>query len=532
MIRITDTALAFDHKEQLLIQRIIKLLGIKPADMLSYTIIRRAIDARHKSNIMAVYTIDVAVIDEAAILAKFDANPKIKPAPDMQYQMPQAVKPAEKPPIVVGSGPCGLFIALLLAQLGLKPIMIERGKDVQSRIADINRFWRDGILDTESNVQFGEGGAGTFSDGKLTTQIKDKLNRSRKVLTEFVKAGAPEEILYQAKPHIGTDNLIRIIKNIRQEIINLGGQVRFQTQLTGIETANGHITAAIVNDNETIPTDAIALALGHSARDTFEMLHAAGIAIEAKPFAIGVRIEHPQSIIDKAQYGKFAGHPSLGAAEYKLVHHCANGRSTYTFCMCPGGKVIASSSEAGHLVTNGMSYYKRNCDNANSALLVGIKVEDFPSDHPLAGIEFQRQWEAAAYRLGGSNYHAPIQLVGDFLAHRPSTVIGTVKPSYAPGITPCDLAGCLPEYIIKTIREALPQLDKKLKGFAMADAVMTAIESRSSAPLRILRDKETLQSVTTKGLFPAGEGAGYAGGIISAAIDGIKIAEAITNLSD
>ncbi|MBN1980626.1 MAG: hypothetical protein JW795_03785, partial [Chitinivibrionales bacterium] len=373
---------------------------------------------------------------------------------------------------------------------------------------------------------FGEGGAGTFSDGKLVTQIKDKHHRVRKVLEEFVAAGAPQEILYQARPHIGTDKLVGIVKHLREKIISLGGQVRFDTKLTGVVIRNGRLTGAVVNDAETIETDTLVLALGHSARDTFEMLHDSGVPIQAKPFSIGVRIEHPQSLIDKAQYGRFAGHSALGAADYKLVHHGANGRSAYTFCMCPGGEVIACSSETGGVVTNGMSRYSRSQPNANSGLLVGIAPADFATENPLAGIEFQRKWEQKAFAIGGSHYAAPIQLVGDFLAGRSSFQIGQVQPSYTPAVTPCDLRDCLPEFVVETLKEAIVQMDKKLRGFAMNDAVMTAVETRSSSPVRILRD-ETYQSIAVKGLYPAGEGAGYAGGITSSAVDGIKVVEAI-----
>jgi uncharacterized FAD-dependent dehydrogenase len=420
MIRLRDVTLPFDHKPDALVARILKRLKISGQELHDFRIIRKSIDARRKNNIVAVYTIDVQVKNEPELLSRFSQDIRISLAPDMSYRMPAVGNMRGLRPVVVGSGPCGLFAALILAQLGLKPLLIERGKDVKSRIRDVQNFWRNGQLDPESNVQFGEGGAGTFSDGKLTTQIKDKHNRSRKVLEEFVKAGAPEEILYQAKPHIGTDNLVKVVKNLRGEIISLGGQVRFGTKLTGIDIRGGKVAGVIVNDSENIGTDTIVLALGHSARDTFEMLHRLDIPIEAKPFSIGVRIEHPQEVIDKAQYGRPASGPVLGPADYKLVHHCGNGRSAYTFCMCPGGAVIACSSEAGSVVTNGMSFYSRNRPNANSALLVGVGPRDFASEDPLAGITFQRQWERKAFEAGGNNYFAPVQLVGDFLAGRPS----------------------------------------------------------------------------------------------------------------
>jgi len=528
MIRLRDITLPFDHKEEALASSILERLGIPEHQLLNFTIVHKSIDARRKNHIVAVYTIDVGLKNEPELLSRFSQDIRISAGPCMNYQLPTVGNIHGPSPVVVGSGPCGLFVALILAQLGFKPVLIERGKEVSSRVKDVQNFWHKGQLDPESNVQFGEGGAGTFSDGKLTTQIKDKYNRSRKVLEEFVRAGAPEEILYQAKPHIGTDNLVKIVKNLRNTIISLGGQVRFETKLTGIKIKDSKVAGAIVNDSETIETDTIVLALGHSARDTFEMLHQLDIPIEAKPFSIGVRIEHPQSLIDKAQYGRFASHRLLGPAEYKLVHHCENGRSAYTFCMCPGGEVIASSSESGGIVTNGMSRYSRNHFNANSALLVGVSPRDFGSTSPLAGIEFQRKWERKAFETGGNNYFAPVQLVGDFFSGRPSNSLGEVCPSYTPGITPCDLAECLPGFVVETLCLAIPQMDKKLKGFARNDAVMTAVESRSSSPIRIVRD-ETLQSPAIKGLYPAGEGAGYAGGIISTAVDGIKIAEAISS---
>ena len=526
MIRIRDIRLPFDHPEDALTGRVLERLGIAVHELVSFRVAHKSIDARRKNSILAVYTVDAEVENESELLLRFSQDIHISPSPCLTYQLPTSANPDRPSPVVVGSGPCGLFAALLLAQMGLKPVLIERGKDVSSRVRDVQRFWREGQLDPDSNVQFGEGGAGTFSDGKLTTQIKDKCNRSRKVLEEFIKAGAPEEILYQARPHIGTDNLVRIVKHLRQTIASLGGQVRFETKLTGIQIKNGVVAGAILNGTEILETDTLVLAVGHSARDTFEMLAGLNIPIEAKPFSIGVRIEHPQSIINTAQYGRFASHPQLGVADYKLVCHCPNGRSAYTFCMCPGGEVIASSSEPGGIVTNGMSFYSRSRPNANSALLVGIGPRDFGSTSPLAGIEFQRKWERKAFEVGGHNYFAPVQRVGDFLAGRPSILLGGVEPSYRPGTTPCNLAEYLPGFVVETLKMAIVEMDKKLKGFAMDDAVMTGVESRSSSPVRIIRD-ERFQSPAVEGLYPAGEGAGYAGGIVSSAIDGMKIAEAI-----
>jgi len=527
MIRIRDVRLPFDHTEDALAGRILERLGIAGHELVGFAIAHKSIDARRKNRILVVYTIDADVANEPELLLRFSDDNRISPTPSLKYQLPAVGNAGGPSPVVVGSGPCGLFAALILAQQGLKPVLIERGKDVASRVRDVYHFWREGQFEPDSNVQFGEGGAGTFSDGKLTTQIKDKYNRSRKVLEEFVKAGAPEEILYQARPHIGTDNLVKIVKHLRHTIISLGGQVRFETKLTGIHIKEGVVTGVCLNDSEILETDTLVLAVGHSARDTFEMLAKLNIPIEAKPFSIGVRIEHPQSVINEAQYGRFASHPLLGPADYKLVHHGENGRSAYTFCMCPGGEVIASSSEAGGVVTNGMSVYSRNRPNANSGLLVGVGPRDFGGSGPLAGIGFQRKWEQKAFEIGGGSYFAPVQLVGDFLAGRPSRSLGGVAPSYTPGTTLCDLAECLPEFVAETLRTAIVQMDRKLNGFAMHDAIMTAVESRSSSPVRIIRD-ETFQSPAAEGLYPAGEGAGYAGGIISSAIDGIKIAEAIS----
>ncbi|MCF7972321.1 MAG: FAD-dependent monooxygenase [Phycisphaerae bacterium] len=526
MIRVNDLTLPFDHAPDALSKAIAKRLGVSPKGLQDIKIVRQSIDARRRTSIVFVYAVDVKVGNEAKVLKACVGDAKIGPAPGMIYVLTKRAKQPRTVPVVVGSGPCGLFCALILAQQGVRPLLIERGRTVKARIRDVHRFWQQGELDPVSNVQFGEGGAGTFSDGKLVTQIKDKFNRSRKVLDELVKAGAPKEILYQARPHIGTDHLVNVVKHLREAIIALGGQVRFETRLTGLTLKDHHVTGIMVNDNEPIDTASVVLALGHSARDTFAMLHSQGIAMLAKPFSMGVRIEHPQALINQAQYGKFAGHPALGAADYKLVHHGDHGRSAYSFCMCPGGQVIGAASEPGRLVTNGMSHHARSCPNANSALLVGVTPQDFNTDDPLAGVAFQRQWEARAFAVGGGQYHAPAQCVADFLVSRPTRFMRSVEPSYQPGVTCCDLRQCLPEFVADTLREAIPAMDKKLHGFAMPDAVMTALESRSSSPVRIIRD-ETFQSPSVQGLYPAGEGAGYAGGIMSAAVDGIKVAEAV-----
>ena len=526
MIRIQNIKLAFDHDPDALKKAVLHRLNIPESDLIRIDIVRKSIDARKKHRISSVYSVDVKVRNIVTVLNATSEDNTIRPTPDLGYRAPAPVHPAGSPPVVVGSGPCGLFAALVLAQAGLCPILVERGKEVGSRVRDVRNFWRNGEFNSESNVLFGEGGAGAFSDGKLTTQIRDGNNRIRKVLEELVRAGAPQEILFQARPHIGTDNLIKVVKNLRTSILSLGGQFRFQTTLTDVSAKNGELCGAVVNHEEMIETSHLVLALGHSARDTFRMLHRNHIPMEAKPFSMGVRIEHPQQMIDEIQYGRLASHPMLGPSDYRLVQHCKNGRAAYTFCMCPGGQVIASSSEPGGIVTNGMSLYARNSPNANSALLVGVDPADYEDVGPLSGVLFQRTWEQKAFQAGGGNYFAPVQLVGDFLLGRASASLGKIIPSYTPGATLGDLSECLPDFVVQTLRLALPAMDKKLKGFAMADAVMTAIESRSSSPVRILRDR-SFQSPSMKGLYPGGEGAGYAGGIVSSAVDGIKVAEAV-----
>jgi uncharacterized FAD-dependent dehydrogenase len=524
MLRLTEIRLPLDHPQEDLKAAILKRLGIAAHDLLDYTLFRRGYDARKRNAIVLVYTVDVKVSNEAALLKK--NIPQVAIAPDMSYRMvalaPQGLT---ERPVVIGTGPCGIFAGLLLAQMGFRPIILERGKAVRERTKDTFALWRQGKLDPESNVQFGEGGAGTFSDGKLHSQIKDPKFYGRKVLTEFVKAGAPEEIMYVSKPHIGTFRLVGMVEEMRRSIEALGGEIRFQSRVADIEIENEQVSGVVLANGERIPTRHIVLAVGHSARDTFEMLHKRGVYMEPKPFSIGFRIEHPQSVIDRARFGSNAGNPLLGSADYKLVHHASNGRSVYSFCMCPGGTVVAATSEEGRVVTNGMSQYSRNERNANSGIVVGITPADFPGD-VLAGVEFQRKWEARAFELGGRNYCAPGQRVGDFLAQRPSTSLGEVAPSYTPGVTPTDLSTALPDFAIAAIREALPAFDKQIKGFAMDDAILTGVETRTSSPVRVKRS-EDFQSINIKGLYPAGEGAGYAGGILSAAVDGIEVAEAL-----
>ncbi|MDD1643346.1 MAG: NAD(P)/FAD-dependent oxidoreductase [Methylococcaceae bacterium] len=526
MLRITELKLPLDHPESAIKTAILNRLGIGAEELIRYAVFRQGHDARKRDAISLVYTLDVETKNEHAILTRLKNDPQLSLTPDTTYHfVTQAPDNMTERPVVIGTGPCGLFAGLILAQMGFRPIILERGKEVRERTKDTFGLWRKGIFNSESNVQFGEGGAGTFSDGKLYTQIKDPNHYGRKVLTEFVKAGAPAEILRVSKPHIGTFKLVTMVEQMRATIESLGGEIRFQCRVDAIDIDNGQVLGVILAGGETIRSNHVVLAIGHSARDTFKMLYEGGVYIEAKPFSIGFRIEHPQSLIDRCRFGNNAGHPLLGAADYKLVHHCRNGRSVYSFCMCPGGTVVAATSEAGHVVTNGMSQYSRNERNANSGIVVGITPDDYPG-HPLAGIDFQRQLEANAFKLGGENYQAPGQLVGDFLSNRPSSAFGSVLPSYTPGVHLGDLSTSLPEYAIEAIREALPAFDKKIKGFAMNDAVLTGVETRTSSPIRIKRDVR-YQSINTRGLYPAGEGAGYAGGILSAAVDGIKVAEAL-----
>ena len=555
MIRLSELKFPLAHSDAALSDAVIGKLQIAPADLRSVHIFKRSFDAR-KADLLQVYIVDVTLATpelEAAVLLRHADNPHVRPTPDMVYK-PAVTAPAHfnSRPVVVGFGPCGIFAALVLAQMGFKPIVLERGKKVRERTKDTWGLWRKNQLHPESNVQFGEGGAGTFSDGKLYSQIKDPRHLGRKVMQEFVQAGAPEEILVDAHPHIGTFKLVKVVESLRAQIIALGGEVRFEQRVTDVQIENGQLQGLMVLDLATqqsyeLPTRQAVLALGHSARDTFTMLFERGVYMEAKPFSIGFRIEHPQSLIDRARWGRHAGHPLLGAADYKLVHHAKNGRAVYSFCMCPGGTVVAATSEVGRVVTNGMSQYSRNERNANAGIVVGITPEDFPTDaatfaatlgtvntaksaaqtvHPLAGIALQRTLESNAYLLGGSTYEAPGQLVGDFVKARASSVLGSVEPSYKPGVKLGDLAAALPSYAIEAIREAIPVFGKKIKGFDMPDAVLTGVETRTSSPLKITRG-EDFQSLNVRGLFPAGEGASYAGGILSAGVDGIKVAEAV-----
>ena len=529
MIRLSELSLPLDHPPTALRAAIVARLGIADEALHSFTVFKRSYDARKKNTVISfVYIVDMQIEGEAALLERFAADQHVRVAPDMHYY-PVGVAPEKhsERPLIVGFGPCGLFAALILAQMGFRPIVLERGRDVRRRTKDTWGLWRKNILDTESNVQFGEGGAGLFSDGKLYSQIKDPKFYGRKVMHEFVRAGAPDEILYVSKPHIGTFRLTGVVAKMREEIIALGGEVRFESKVTELVRSDGRVEGLRLADGEMLHSRYVVIALGHSARDTFRMLHKVGVFIEAKPFAIGFRIEHPQSQIDRARLGKYAGHEMLGAADYKLIHHAKNGRAVYSFCMCPGGMVVAATSEAGRVVTNGMSQYSRNEHNANAGIVVGINPEqDFPGD-PLAGLALQEQLESHAYVLGGEDYCAPAQLVGDFIRRRPSSQLGDVVPSYQPGVLLGELDTALPEYAIGAIREALPAFGKQIRGFDRDDAVLTGVETRTSSPIRITRDPISLQSLNTRGLYPAGEGAGYAGGILSAGVDGIKVAEAL-----
>lgn len=536
MIRLTDLKLPLHHPDEALPAAIATRLRIARRDLVRHAVARRGHDARDKAKIALVYSVDVTVRNEAAVLARFRKDRHVQLTPDTRYRPTAAAPAGAARPVVIGAGPCGLFAGLVLAQMGFRPIILDRGKLVRERTKDTWGLWRRSVLNPESNVQFGEGGAGTFSDGKLYSRIKDERHLDRKVLTEFVKAGAPPEILTEAHPHIGTFRLVKMVETMRETIEALGGEYRFSTRVDGLDVATDaaggrHVRGLHLHDPEAggggyLAADRVVLAIGHSARDTFAMLHAAGVHVEAKPFSIGVRIEHPQSWIDRARFGADAGHPVLGAAEYHLSHHCSNGRTVYSFCMCPGGTVVAATSEEGRVATNGMSQYSRNERNANSGLVVGIDpARDYPGD-PLAGLALQRHWEERAFVAGGSSYRAPAQRLGDFLAGRASTTLGKVVPSYRPGVQPTDLSQCLPDFAVAAMREALPVFGRQISGYDHPDVVMTGVETRTSSPVRFTRGGD-LQSLNTAGLFPAGEGAGYAGGILSAAVDGIKVAEAV-----
>ena len=531
MLRLTDIKLPLNHDEQALEKAVLATLGIDAEQLNTINVFKRGYDARNNKDIQLIYTLDVDVSNEGSLLEKFKKQTHVRPTPDMQYKfVATAPENLTERPVVVGLGPCGLFAALILAQMGFKPIVLERGKAVRERTKDTFGFWRKQPLNPESNVQFGEGGAGTFSDGKLYSQVKDRKHYGRKVLHEFVAAGAPAEIEYVSKPHIGTFKLVNMVEKMRAQIIELGGEIRFSTKVEKLDLEaadNGNqIKGLHLSNGDYLASRFVVLAIGHSARDTFTALHEQGVYIEPKPFSIGFRIEHEQSMIDACRFGDNAGNPILGAADYKLVHHCKNGRSVYSFCMCPGGTVVAAASEPGRVVTNGMSQYSRHERNANSAIVVGITPEkDYP-DHPLAGIELQRRLEEAAYRAGGENYNAPAQLIGDFLAGKPSQELGEVTPSYTPGITLTDLSKVVPEFVTEAIREAIPAFDRQIKGFAKADGMLTGVETRTSSPICIKRTGD-YESVNVSGLYPAGEGAGYAGGILSAGIDGIRVAEAV-----
>ena len=542
MLRITELRLPLGHGDVDLRAALLTRLQLDDVQLLAFSVFRRGFDARKKAAVVLIYTVDCTLADERAVLQRFAGDPHVRASPDTRYRFighaPADFHAAQRArPVIVGFGPCGLFAALVLAQTGLRPIVLERGRAVRQRTKDTWGLWRQGVLDPESNVQFGEGGAGTFSDGKLWSQISDPRHLTRKVLSEFVKAGAPEEILFVSKPHIGTFRLVSMIEKMRAEIESLGGEVRFGQQVVDLHIEGGAVRGVRLHDGQEIAADHVILALGHSARDTFTMLHERDVSMQATPFSLGFRIEHPQGLIDRARFGPNAGHPVLGAADYKLVHHASNGRSVYSFCMCPGGTVVAATSEVDRVVTNGMSQYSRNERNANAGIVVGIAPADYRQDgqsdgpvSPLDGMAFQRVWESRAYELGGGGYVAPAQLLGDFVKGQASSAVGSVLPSYQPGVRMTDLAaadrGSLPDYALVAIREALPAFERQIKGFALLDAVLTGVETRTSSPLRITRGRD-FQSVNVKGLYPAGEGAGYAGGIMSAGVDGIEVAEAV-----
>ncbi|WP_027625136.1 NAD(P)/FAD-dependent oxidoreductase [Clostridium lundense] len=522
-IRINNIILDIEEDTSILKEKAAKRLKLPINSIKDFKILKESIDARKKDSIKFNYTVEISCDNESKVVSKSrDKDVKIE---EVKYneEFKFGDKELDHRPVIIGMGPAGMFAGLLMAQKGYNPIIIERGESVEHRSKSIDTFWNSRVFNKESNVQFGEGGAGTFSDGKLTTRIKD--SRCDFVLEEFVKGGAPEEILYMGKPHIGTDILKEVVKSIRHKIIELGGEVHFNSKLEDILTKDNKIKSIIVNGRE-IPCEALVLAIGHSARDTYQMLFNKNIAIEPKPFAIGVRIEHLQSMIDENQYGKFAGHKRLRAADYRLAHNTKGNRGVYSFCMCPGGYVVAAASEEERVVVNGMSYYKRDGKNANSAIVVSVTPDDFGNSSPLAGMEFQRHYESLAYNVGGREYLAPVQLLGDFLEDRRSKKIGNIEPTYKPGYTLSDLKECLPSYVVESLKEGVVNFDKKIKGFADKNAVLTGIETRTSAPIRILRNK-VLQSISIEGLYPAGEGAGYAGGIMSAAVDGLKVAEAI-----
>jgi uncharacterized protein len=525
MLRVSEIKLPLNHGPDALKSALLKKLRVSAKELTSFTVFKRGVDARKKSAILYAYIVDAEVADEADVLRRVKNDPHVTRTPNLDYPgAGRAPSASFLRPVVIGAGPCGLLAGLILAQAGYRPIILERGKVVRERTKDTWGLWRRSVLDPESNVQFGEGGAGTFSDGKLYSQIKDPRHLGRKVLTEFVKAGAPEDILTEAHPHIGTFRLVTMVEHLRETIEKLGGEYRFGSRVVDLDIDDARrVRGVVLANGERIAANHVVLAPGHSARDVFQMLYDRGVDIEAKPFSIGFRIEHPQSIIDHARYGKTI--PELGAAEYRLVHHAANGRSVYSFCMCPGGTVVAATSEEGRVATNGMSQYSRKERNANAGLVVGITPQDYP-EHVLAGIDLQRKWESKAFEAGGRTYKAPGQRVGDFLGRRPSTELGAVTPSYRPGVHLTDLSDCLPDYAIEAIREAIPAFARQIPGFAMDDAILTGVETRTSSPIRIKRGAD-FESPNTKGLYPAGEGAGFAGGILSAAIDGIKVAEAV-----